>query len=281
MPTDRDLERQIDSLYQRPLAEFTAARNALAKGLAPADAARVKKLAKPAVVPWLINQVFWHARSVYDRLLEAGAAVRRTQIQAIEKPGTTTARAQQARDRVRDAGERHRKAVADAVHQALRIAGQHELTPHADALARMLETISLAATPPAEPGRWTELAQPAGFEALLGVTLPSSPPARMTARASGAETGRSPAPVRSLADGRRLAEAERARAAAERERKRQALAAAREAEQSARRHAHDTAHALRESEEALERARAAHVEANRTLEKAAEILQRAIADAAD
>jgi hypothetical protein len=278
----RALERQIDDLYQRPLTEFTAARNALAKGLPAADAGRVKKLVKPAVIPWLINQVFWQARSVYDRLIEAGEAVRRTQIHAIEKPGTTPARTRQARDRLRDASERHRKAIADAVHQAVRIAGQYQLTPQTNVLTRMLEAISLAAAPPSEPGRWTELAQPAGFEALLGVAQPVAPPARVSARASAAIPGPSPtASVRSLADGRRLGDADRARAAAERERKRQALAAARDAEQIARRNAHGTSRALRDAEEALERARAAHAEANRALEKAVEELQRAIADVAD
>ena len=51
------LDSEIDALYQKPLDEFTAARNTLAKTLAGADAARVRKLPKPTVVPWTVNQL--------------------------------------------------------------------------------------------------------------------------------------------------------------------------------------------------------------------------------
>ena len=39
----------------------------------------------------------------------------------------------------------------------------------------MLEALSLSADPPAPPGRFTELLQPAGFEALVGVTPVARP----------------------------------------------------------------------------------------------------------
>ena len=103
-PRRSALDERIDELYQRPLAEFTASRNALAKTLTGADAQRVKRLAKPTLIPWTINQVYWTARSVYDHLLDAGAEVRRAQIAALEKPGTTAARMQKSRDQVREAG---------------------------------------------------------------------------------------------------------------------------------------------------------------------------------
>ena len=122
-------------------------RNALAKTLSGADAQHVKRLAKPTLIPWTINQVYWTARSVYDRLLDAGAAVRRAQIAALEKPGTTAARMQKSRDQVREAVEAHQKAVADAVHQALRAAARFDAHPPVDALTRMLESLSLAADP--------------------------------------------------------------------------------------------------------------------------------------
>lgn len=164
----------IDALYQQPLGAFIVARNELAKSLirsgARDQAARVKALAKPAVVPWAVNQVYWHARSIWDRLLDTGAAVRSAQVAALETPGTTPAHVQRARDTVRDATATHRKAVADAVHQAVRLAGQADVHPNADQLARMLEAVSLAASLTADPGRFTDVVQPAGFEALLGVT---------------------------------------------------------------------------------------------------------------
>lgn len=275
MPTDRDLERQIDTLYQRPLTEFTAARNALAKGLPAPDTARVKTLVKPAIVPWLINQVYWQARSVFDRMIDAGDAVRRAQITAIEKPGTTPARIQQARARVREAGNQHRKAVADAVQQALRIASQHQLHPPSDVLARMLESLSLAAAPTCRPGRWTSVAQPAGFGALLGAAVPSAQSPFLSAvRSAG---GSAPeAPVLSLAERRAAADAARAREAAERDRQRQLLAEARAAERAARQRAEITGRAEREAEQALDRARAAHADALRALDKTRDMLNRRI-----
>ena len=144
-PRRSALDERIDELYQRPLAEFTASRNALAKTLTGADAQRVKRLAKPTLIPWTINQVYWTARSVYDRLLDAGAEVRRAQIAALEKPGTTAARMQKSRDQVREAADAHQKAVADAVHQALRAAARFDAHPPVDVLTRMLESLSLAA----------------------------------------------------------------------------------------------------------------------------------------
>ena len=58
-------DAKVDELYQLPLATFTAARNALAKTVKGADARRIKQLAKPTVVPWTVNQLYWHSRKTY------------------------------------------------------------------------------------------------------------------------------------------------------------------------------------------------------------------------
>ncbi len=71
------LESKIDELYQAPLDEFVSSRTALAKTLGGADARRVKKLAKPTVVPWALNQLHWKVRLAWDRLLNGNAAARR------------------------------------------------------------------------------------------------------------------------------------------------------------------------------------------------------------
>jgi hypothetical protein len=71
---------------------------------------------------------------------------------------------------VRAAIDAHRHAVAEAVHIALEIASDAGLNPSAEQLARMIEAVSLAPTPPADAGRFTEVAAPMGFEALSGVT---------------------------------------------------------------------------------------------------------------
>lgn len=64
-----DLDAELDELYALPLEEFTSARNALAKRLSDAGdkdaAATVKKLAKPNVAAWALNQL---SRTVPDDL---------------------------------------------------------------------------------------------------------------------------------------------------------------------------------------------------------------------
>src|SRR6185436_1852927 len=62
--------------YQLPLEEFTSARNTLAR-TAGADAAEVRKLAKPPLAAWAVNQLYWKRREVYDELVEAATAVRK------------------------------------------------------------------------------------------------------------------------------------------------------------------------------------------------------------
>ena len=158
------LDDRIDDLYKLPLSEFTSARNALAKTLkASADgddaAKRVKALSKPTVVPWAINQLYWHTRKTYERLLDRGANLRKAQIAALSGKGK--------QDALREATDAHRAAVAEAAREVTRLAGGHI---HADELTRTLEALSLAADPPEHPGRLTEALQPAGFEALTGVT---------------------------------------------------------------------------------------------------------------
>jgi hypothetical protein len=154
----------VDELYRLPLGEFTAARNALAKSLGGAQAKDVKALAKPTVVPWTVNQLYWRDRKTYDRLMQAGAALRSAQIAALKG---------RAAD-IRTATETHRTAVGEAVKSAVSLAAAQGSHPAADQLARMLEAISLSPSAPEPPGRLTELVQPSGFEALAGVTPAAS-----------------------------------------------------------------------------------------------------------
>lgn len=155
------LDSQIDELYRAPLGEFVAARAALARTLSGDDARRVKALAKPTVVPWTVNQVYWRARPVYDRLIKSGEALRRAQVAAL---GGRKAD-------VRAATDAHRQAVADAVQQAEKIAAAEGVHPASDALMRTFEAISLAPEGLENAGRLTKPLQPAGFEALAGVKV--------------------------------------------------------------------------------------------------------------
>jgi hypothetical protein len=78
-----DLDAEIDALFQLSLAEFTGARNALAKRLKSEgralDAERVKALAKPAAPAWAVNQLYWQDPKAFERLLTAGERARKAQ----------------------------------------------------------------------------------------------------------------------------------------------------------------------------------------------------------
>lgn len=201
------LETHIDELYALPLERFTAARNALAKGLRGEDLARVKRLAKPSTVPWSVNQLYWRRRELYEPLMAAGRALHAAQVSALEG---------RAAD-LRAATAAHRAALTAAAAAATALAGEAGVSPAADPLARMLEAISLAPAPLAEPGRFTDLVQPAGFEALAGITpAPPRQEAPPLATASPAAATARPSKASAAAERRRLeAEAEAARADAD------------------------------------------------------------------
>ena len=174
MVTMPSLESSIDHLYQGPLDGFVAARTALAKTLSGGDAQRVKRLEKPTAVPWAINQVYWHARPVYDRLLKSGAAFRSAQIAALGGRSSD----------VRSAADTHRKAIASAVADAVRLAASGGVHPNPDALAQTFEALSLAVTPAETAGRLTKPLKPAGFEALAGVTVKTPANIRLAPQAA-------------------------------------------------------------------------------------------------
>ena len=171
------LDAKIDDLYRQPLDDFIASRKALAKTLSGAESKRVRALAKPTVVPWAVNQVYWHARPIYDKVINSGERLRTAQIASLE--------GRRGGD-LREAGDAHRRAVADAVKEAERLAAAAGASPAPDALMRTFETLSLASGSPEAPGRLTKPLQPAGFEALAGVTPKAVPaPLAFKARESG------------------------------------------------------------------------------------------------
>jgi len=214
------IEAKIDDLYRAPLAEFVPARTALAKTLTGDEAKRVRALTKPTVVPWAVNQVYWRARPVYDRLIKSGERLRDAQLAALEGRKAD----------VRAATDAHRRAVADAVHEAESVARDAGVHPATDALMRTFETLSLRPENDEPPGRLTKPLQPAGFEALTGVKV--SP--QLLAKAakadaeSAAERRKSEAARKKDEAAKKKQEAavKRAEAALERARKRMAEAKA-------------------------------------------------------
>src|SRR5215212_8793341 len=81
-PKDKAID-DVDALFQLPLTEFTAARNALAgrmkKSGHSGDADAIKALPKPSVAAWVVNQLYWKHRSAFDRLIDTGERFRRAQ----------------------------------------------------------------------------------------------------------------------------------------------------------------------------------------------------------
>jgi hypothetical protein len=166
------LDDRIDALYALPLAQFTAARNDLAKSLAGADRVRVRSLGKPATVAWAVNVLYWRERKTFERLRRCGQSLRAAQVAALNGHAAD----------VRTTTAEHREALADAVSCARQLATGAGAMPDADALARMLEALSVSADDPVRPGRWTEALRPAGFEALAGITPAIRPSAPVPAR---------------------------------------------------------------------------------------------------
>ena len=253
------LEAEIDRLFQLPPDQFTAARNALAKG-AGADAKTVKALTKPPIAAWAVNQLYWQDRDRYDALVDAANEMRRTHRAVIEG----------RKGDLRAAGREHELALEAALKSAvslLKAGGQPvtDTTRHA-----ILNT--LRALPSAEPpGRLTQVLAPGGFEMLAGVT-PATPSRRRTQPPSQKQETASGHRTRASGAGTTAGDARAEREAAKaREQRAAAERAVRDAEQRARQAEFEAARAGREAtkaERSLEAARQEFEAAQRALDDA-------------
>jgi hypothetical protein len=153
----KPLDDQIDQLYQLPLDEFTAARNALAKD---SGASEVKKLEKPNLAAWTVNQLYWRDRKAYDEVIKAAERMRAAYKQMLA--GKTAD--------VRGAEEIHQDALRQAKQAARKLLeeGGH---PNPDAVM-MPVAETLDALPGEEPaGRLTKPLRRMGFNVLEGVPI--------------------------------------------------------------------------------------------------------------
>jgi hypothetical protein len=130
---------EIAALYQGRLAEFIDARNRLAARLRQAgdadESARVKALPKPSAPAWALNQVYWHARQDYDRLIAAGDGLRALQQQMLGGRSVDPRDSMQERQAaVRQVVDRAARFLADA-GQPVTDATRQRLNVTADALA--------------------------------------------------------------------------------------------------------------------------------------------------
>lgn len=155
------LEEQIDELYQLPLDEFTDARNALAKQ--SGDHA-IKKLEKPSVAAWAVNQLYWRDRKLYDEVIKTSGQVR-TAHQQILAGKAADVRAVEAFHK-----EAMRKAK-DATRRILEAAGNKGADAVMMPIAETLDALPISDP----PGRLTKPLRRTGFEALQGVTIAARP----------------------------------------------------------------------------------------------------------
>lgn len=159
---------EIDALFQLPLNEFTAARNALATKLKNAEradeAARVKALTKPPVSAWVVNQLYWQHSSSFERLMTAGDRLR-------------SAQASQLRGKAGDLQEpleARRAALSDLIQRATALLRESGHEPSPDLMRRVTTTLEALATygsraSAAAAGHLTDDVQAPGFEALAAL----------------------------------------------------------------------------------------------------------------
>jgi hypothetical protein len=232
-----DIEQELDELYGLPLEEWTRARNDLASRLKKAhqteQAEAVRKLRKPSVVAWAVNQLARREGSSIDALLEAGERLRKAQEEALGGHGGAA--------EVNAAARAEREVVRGLVASARAILEEAGNAATQPTLERLSQTLRAAAVDDAgrgllAHGRLDEELKGIGFGTLSAVSPAAArrPPrprhdelkhAREQAR-DRVTALRSDA--RRLAKEARAAEADAARAEREAERARSEAAAHRE-----------------------------------------------------
>jgi hypothetical protein len=150
-------EAAIDALYQLPLDEFTAARNALAK---EAGDATIKKLEKPTLPAWAVNQLYWRERKIYDEVIKTSTQVRTAYKDML---GGKKADVKAAEVFHAEAMRKAKEAIRHLLEEAGNTASDAVMTP-------VVETLDALPTTD-QPGRLTRPLRRTGFEALQGVTI--------------------------------------------------------------------------------------------------------------
>ena len=248
----RPEDSEIDRLYQLPLGEFTAARDALAKR-SGADGAAVRKLQKPTAPAWAINQLYWKRRKVFDRLTAVAEGLRTAHGRRLAGKPADLERAEMTHSAAL-------RAALDAIHEILAASGD----PVTDATTTAV-TETLQAMPwPDAPGRLTRPLRPQGFAALAGLLPKGGAAARHVAEVVAIDRSRRErAQSESTAERSAREDTERRREAASVERSlRTAHADARQANQ-----------ALTRARQAVERAEANRDRLTKSLDEANADLQ--------
>ena len=188
-----DLHGEVDKLYQAPLDEFTAARNALVARIKAAHgadaAAHVKALVKPSIAAWTLNQLYWRHQPEFMALLMAGDALRLAQQQRLGGAEVDVAPPTRSRQ----------SAIDTLLALATDILKEGGHAPSPDMRQRLrgsLDALAAYGTGSLAPkaGRLTEDVPAPGFAALAGLAIPAPDNAGAAeARPSG---GSRPEPVK-------------------------------------------------------------------------------------
>jgi hypothetical protein len=169
-----DFSAEIDHLYQLPLSDFIAGRNALAarvRGEQGAEAAAaIKALTKPSIPAWIVNQLYWRDRKEFERLIKAGDHLRAAQQHRLAGHGDP--------DDLRHAVAARQETINALIPRAREIMRSGGLTLTADMQQRVamtIESLSAYGTSEAAPraGRLVEEVKPPGLDALASL-IPAS-----------------------------------------------------------------------------------------------------------
>ena len=162
----------LDALYQGPLDAFIGSRKALAAALkheGKTEAATAAlRLAKPSPSAWAVNQVYWHARETWNRLLSAADALRGLQERMLAGQSVDPRDAMAARQRTA-------QAVVDRAVEALRDAGNPVTEATRQRVAVTVDAIAAygSGSTVYTPGRLTADLDPPGFAALATLGEPN------------------------------------------------------------------------------------------------------------
>jgi hypothetical protein len=212
MARNGDLEKEIDRLYAAPPGEFVRRRDELARSLRSEgkreNADEVKKLQKPTVAAWAVNQLVRREKMRVRGLLTAGERLRRAHEELME--GGSSEGLERARDD-------ERTAIGELVGAARRLLEEAGHPPTRTVQERVRETLHAAVVDEdvgdrVRSGRLEkeEQATGFGFTGLPAVTAGTRKPAAKHAREEGRRRRR-----REVEE--RLREARAAVTAAERE----------------------------------------------------------------
>jgi hypothetical protein len=164
---------EIDRLFELPLDEFTAERNALAKRLkqeGDAEAAeQVRGLAKPSVAAWAVNQLARREPDALRSLLNVAARLRSAQERSLQ--------GERAADELRAAQAEERTVIRELTQRAgelLREGGRPASGATLERVSSILRAAAVSDPATLREGRLSGDVGVSGFDAFAGLELPKS-----------------------------------------------------------------------------------------------------------